>query len=122
MDGKSVDERNPRVLQDDYVKLFGLAQYVIKESGTGVVGLITNHGYLSNPTFRGMRQSLTKSFSALYAYDLHGNAKRDEHSPDGTKDENVFDIMQGVAIFLAYRRDQHTEEIEMHEEKGEEDL
>lgn len=104
VDGILIDERNPRGLQDDYVKFFGLAQYLIESAGAGVLGFITNHGYLSNPTFRGMRQSLVKSFSSLYTYDLHGNAKREERALDGSKDENVFDIMQGVAISLGFRK------------------
>ena len=66
----------------------------------GIVGVITNHSWLDNPTFRGMRQSLMRSFQQIYVLDLHGNTKKKEHTPDGSKDENVFDIEQGVAISL----------------------
>ena len=62
--------------------------------------MITNHGYLDNPTFRGMRQQLMQTFSEIYLLNLHGNAKKKEVCPDGSKDENVFDIQQGVAIGL----------------------
>jgi hypothetical protein len=103
VDGKSLEERNPRGLQDDYVKFIRLAQFLIDQCGVGIVGLITNHGFLSNPTFRGMRQSLLLSFDRLSAYDLHGNANRNELAPDGTSDENVFDILQGVSIICARR-------------------
>jgi len=88
-------------LQDDYVKFIRFAQWRIGRSKSGIVAFITNHGYLSNPTFRGMRRSLMEQFSELYLLDLHGNSKKRERSPSGAKDENVFDIQQGVAILLA---------------------
>lgn len=70
----------------------------------GVVGIITNHSWLDNPTFRGMRQSLMRSFDQIYVLDLHGNAKKKETAPDGSKDENIFDIEQGVAISLFIKK------------------
>jgi predicted helicase len=62
--------------------------------------MITNHGYLDNPTFRGMRQSLMHTFDEIYVLDLHGNTNKKETNPDSSKDENVFDIQQGTAIIL----------------------
>ncbi|NOX71406.1 MAG: DNA methyltransferase, partial [Candidatus Micrarchaeota archaeon] len=100
VDGKPLKERNPKWLQDDYVKFIRFAQWKIDESGEGVVGFITNHSYLDNPTFRGMRESLLQSFDRIYILNLHGNALKKEKCPDGSKDENVFDIKQGVAITL----------------------
>jgi len=47
-----------------------------------------------------MRQSLMNSFDGIYILDLHGNSLKKEKCPDGSKDENVFDIKQGVAIGL----------------------
>ncbi len=88
-------------LQDDYVKFIRKAQLDIDAAGAGIVGLITNHSYLSNPTFRGMRQSLMKTFSCFRVVDLHGNTKRPECVPHGLIDKNVFDIQQGVAVCLA---------------------
>ena len=102
VDGESLNERK-LWLQDDYVKFFRISQMLIDISGSGVLGFITNHGYLENPTFRGMRQSLMGSFSKLYLIDLHGNANKKELSPDGSDDKNVFDIKQGVGICLATR-------------------
>jgi len=87
-------------LQDDYVKFLRFAQWKIQTTGFGIVGMITNHSYLDNPTFRGMRQSLMKTFDEIYILDLHGNSLKKETAPDGGKDENVFDIRQGVAIAL----------------------
>lgn len=98
IDGKSIGEKNPKWLQDDYVKFLRFAQWKIHKAGKGIVGMITNHSYLDNPTFRGMRQSLMNTFNEIYIIDLHGNAKKKETSPDGSKDENVFDIQQGVSI------------------------
>jgi hypothetical protein len=93
-------------LQDDYVKFIRWGQWRIERTGAGILGFITNHAYLDNPTFRGMRQQLMKAFDEIYILDLHGSAKKREIAPDGSKDENVFDIRQGVAIgiFVKYPR------------------
>lgn len=100
VDGEPLGEKNPKWLQDDYVKFLRFAQWKIHQAGFGVVGMITNHSYLDNPTFRGMRQSLMKTFNEIFILDLHGNSLKKETCPDGTKDENVFDIRQGVSIAL----------------------
>lgn len=104
VDGQKLDERNPKGLQDDYVKFIRFAQWRIEQTGYGVLAFVTNHGYLDNPTFRGMRQSLMKTFDEIYILDLHGNSKKKEKCPDGSKDENVFDIQQGVAIGIFVKR------------------
>ncbi|MEK6766352.1 MAG: type ISP restriction/modification enzyme [Planctomycetota bacterium] len=104
VDDKPLGEKNPKWLQDDYVKFIRFAQWKIDQAGEGVLGFITNHSYLDNPTFRGMRQSLMKSFNDIYLLDLHGNSLKKEICPDGSKDENVFDIQQGVAIALFIKK------------------
>lgn len=104
LDGKPLGERNPKMLNDDYVKFIRFAQWRIEQTGFGVLAFITNHGYLDNPTFRGMRQSLMETFDDIYVLNLHGNSKKKERAPDGSKDENVFDIQQGVAICLMVKR------------------
>ncbi len=104
VDGKPLGEKNPKWLQDDYVKFIRFAQWKIDKAGEGVLGFITNHSYLDNPTFRGMRQSLMQSFNEIYILDLHGNSLKKEKCPDGSKDENVFDIQQGVAIALFVKK------------------
>jgi hypothetical protein len=96
--GSQLGERNPKALNDDYVKFIRVAQLRIEQSGCGILAFISNHGYLDNPTFRGMRQSILQTFSDLFFIDLHGNSNKKERCPDGSKDENVFDIQQGVAI------------------------
>ena len=101
---KPLGERNPKWLNDDYVKFIRFAQDKMDRVEEGVVGIITNHSWLDNPTFRGMRQSLMRTFDQIYVLDLHGNAKKKEAAPDGSKDENVFDIEQGVAISLFVKR------------------
>lgn len=105
VDGKPLGERNPKYLLDDYVKFLRFAQWRIEQTGHGIVGMITNHGYLDNPTFRGMRQQLMEAYSEIYVLDLHGNSKKKEVCPDGSKDENVFDIQQGVAIGIFIRKE-----------------
>ena len=100
VDGEPLGERNPKWLQDDYVKFIRFGQWRIGQSGAGILAFITNNAYLDNPTFRGMRQQLMDSFTDIYLLDLHGNAKKKERAPDGGPDQNVFDIQQGVAIAL----------------------
>jgi len=104
VDGKPLPEKNLKWLQDDYVKFIRFAQVKIHEKGEGVVGFITNHAYLDNPTFRGMRRSLLKDFNEIYILNLHGNTMKKERCPDGSIDENVFDIRQGVAISLFIKK------------------
>lgn len=98
LDGMPLGESNTKWLQDDYVKFIRFTQSRITQSGLGISSMITNHGYLDNPTFRGMRRALMQNFDNIYALDVHGNTKKRDVAPDGSKDENVFDIQQGVAI------------------------
>lgn len=96
-------ERNPKWINDLYVQFIRMSEHLIEKNGEGVLGFITNHGYLDNPTFRGMRWHLLKTFDKIYVLDLHGNSKKKEVSPDGAPDKNVFDIQQGVAIIIAVK-------------------
>jgi len=105
VDGKPLGEKNPKWLQDDYVKFLRWGHWRIDRTGRGVLAMITNHGYLDNPTFRGMRQALMQTFNEIYLLNLHGNAKKKEVCPDGGRDENVFDIQQGVAIGVFVKRE-----------------
>ncbi|MBN1996689.1 N-6 DNA methylase [candidate division KSB1 bacterium] len=93
-----IKEKNPKLLLDDYVKFIRYGQHRIEQTGSGILAFITNHGYLDNPTFRGMRQQLMETFTEIYVLDLHGNTKKKEVCPDGSPDKNVFDIQQGVSI------------------------
>jgi len=107
VDGQHFGERK-HWLQDDYVKFIAFAQKKMDAVPEGIVGIITNHSWLDNPTFRGMRRSLMRSFEQIYVLDLHGNTKKKERSPDGSKDQNVFDIEQGVAISLFVKHREST--------------
>lgn len=100
VEGKPLKERNSKWLNDLYVKFTRFSHYQLEQAGIGVLGFITNHGYIDNPTFRGMRYALLVFFDQIYLLDLHGNIKKRESTPDGIKDENVFDIEQGVAVGL----------------------
>ena len=100
VNGTPLKEQNLKVLQDDYVKFMRFAQHKMNGVEKGVVAIITNHSFLDNPTFRGMRRSLMTTFNRMYFLDLHGNTKKRECAPDGGKDENIFDIQQGVAVSI----------------------
>lgn len=95
-----LNERNSKWINDDYVKFIRLAQNYVERNKCGIIGFINPHGFLDNPTFRGMRWNLLSTFDKIYTINLHGNYKKKEVCPDGSPDENVFDIQQGVSINL----------------------
>jgi very-short-patch-repair endonuclease len=95
---EKLKERNPKWINDDYVKFMRFGQHFIDKNGSGILAFINPHGFLDNPTFRGMRWNLLKTYDKIYTIDLHGNSKKKETAPDGSADQNVFDIMQGVSI------------------------
>ena len=103
VDGEPIGERNSKVLQSDYVKFIRWAQWRIDKNGEGVVGYIVNNSFLDGPTFRGMRQSLLDSFNTIYLLNLHGSNRRTEAAATVQRDENVFDILQGVSILLCVK-------------------
>lgn len=94
----ALQERNSKWINDDYCKFLRLAQNYIDRNKTGIVAFINNNGFIDNPTFRGMRWSLMKSFDRIYILNLHGNSMKHEVCADGSPDENVFDIMVGTSI------------------------
>ncbi len=105
LEGEALEERNTKWLQDDYVKFLRFAQRKIDEAGEGIVAFVTSHGYLDNPTFRGMRRSLMETFDEMYLLDLHGNGKKKERAPDGGADANVFeDVRQGAAVAVLIKK------------------
>ena len=97
---EKLKEQNSKFINDGYVKFLRYGQHFIERNGEGVLAFINPHGFLDNPTFRGMRWNLLKTYDKIYTIDLHGNAKKKEIAPDGSTDVNVFDIQQGVSINL----------------------
>lgn len=95
---QKLQEKNPKWINDDYVKFLRMGEHFIHKNHSGVLVFINPHGFLDNPTFRGMRWHLLQTYDTIYTIDLHGNAKKKETAPDGSPDQNVFDIMQGVSI------------------------
>jgi predicted helicase len=95
---QKLQEKNSKFINDDYVKFLRYGQHCIEKNGSGILAFINPHGFLDNPTFRGMRWQLLKTYDKIYTIDLHGNAKKKETTPDGSADINVFDIEQGVSI------------------------
>ncbi|HYM20377.1 MAG TPA: type ISP restriction/modification enzyme [Candidatus Kapabacteria bacterium] len=105
VDGHGLGEKNPKWLQNDYVKFIRFAEWRIQQTGFGVLAFITANSYLDNPTFKGMRQHLINTFDNIYLLDLHGSSTKGEKNTDGGKDENVFDITQGVSIALFIKKE-----------------
>ncbi|WP_120876389.1 N-6 DNA methylase [Helicobacter pylori] len=103
-------EKNPKWLLDDYVKFMRFAQNKIESLGHGLFGFISNNAFLDNPTFRGLRRSLLECYDEFYILNLHGNARKKEKTPQGAKDENVFNIKQGVSINLFVKKAQTTKQ------------
>ena len=109
VDGQPMGERNPKWLQDDYVKFIRFGQWRIEQTGEGVLAFITNNSYLDAPTFRGMRQQLLQTFSEIYILNLHGDSRKSVLSAARQKDENVFDIVQGVSIVVLVKYSGNTD-------------
>lgn len=101
---KKLAERNAKWINDDYVKFIRYASHFIEKNGSGILIYINPHGFLDNPTFRGMRYHLLKTFDSIYTIDLHGNSRKKETTPSGETDENVFNIMQGVSINIFVKK------------------
>jgi predicted helicase len=95
---KGLNEKNMQPLSDDYIKFIRLGQYFIKKNGEGILAYISNNSFIDGLIHRQMRKKLMETFDKIYIVDLHGNAKKKETAPAGSKDENVFDIQQGVSI------------------------
>lgn len=102
--GGKLQEKNSKWLNDDYVKFIRYAESMVEKTGEGIVAMITAHGYIDNPTFRGMRWHLMNTFDEIFVLDLHGNSNKKEKSPDGSEDKNVFDIKTGVSIFFGIKK------------------
>ena len=100
---KDLNERNIQPLSDDYIKFIRLGQHYIERNGEGILAYISNNSFIDGIIHRRMREQLLRTFDTIYILDLHGNSKKKETAPDGSKDENVFDIMQGVSINIFVR-------------------
>src|SRR5690606_446086 len=100
---EKLKEQNSKFINDDYVKFLRYGQHFIEKNGSGVLAFINPHGFLDNPTSRGMRWHLLKTYDKIYTIDLHGNAKKKETAPDGSVDVNDFDIEQGGSINIFER-------------------
>lgn len=111
---KLENEKNPKWLLDDYVKFIRFAQSKIDSQESGIFAFISNNSFLDNPTFRGMRYSLMQSFDKIYILNLHGDTRKKEKTPDGSKDDNVFDIMQGVSINIFIKQNSKTKNTKIY--------
>ena len=121
---KGLNEKNIQPLSDDYLKFIRYSQFLIEKSGEGVIGFITNNGYIDGLVHKGVRKNLLKSFDSVYVINLHGDSNKKETTPDGELDENVFDIKQGVAIIFLVKQKKKKKEscIKLYELYGERKL
>ncbi len=116
---EKLKERNPKLINDDYVKFIRFGQHFIDKNGSGILAFINPHGYFDNPTFRGMRWNLLKSFDKLFIIDLNGNVKKKKKSIENENDENVFDITTGVSINIFVKsKNQKESSVYYHELVG----
>ncbi|MCT7487282.1 N-6 DNA methylase [Aliarcobacter cryaerophilus] len=107
---KNLNERKIN-LDDDYIKFIRYGQHYIEKNGEGILAYISNNSFIDGITHRQMRKSLLECFDKIYILDLHGNSKKKETAPDGSKDENVFDIMQGVSINIFIKKKQKSKKL-----------
>lgn len=105
---KGLNERKIN-LDDDYIKFIRLGQDYVSKNGEGILAYISANSFIDGITHRQMRKSLMQTFDRIYILDLHGNARKQETTPEGNKDENVFDIMQGVSINIFVKNGTHSD-------------
>lgn len=103
---KNLNERNIQPLSDDYIKFIRLGHYYVEKNGEGILAYISNNSFIDGIIHRQMRKALMETFDEIYILDLHGNYRKQETASDGSKDENVFDIMQGVSINIFVKKKQ----------------
>ena len=108
---QNLNERNIQPLSDDYIKFIRFAEHFIEKNKSGIVAMITNNSFLDGIIHRQMRKHLLETFDDIYILDLHGNSKKKETAPDGGKDENVFDIQQGVSINIFVRKEEEKKDL-----------
>lgn len=108
---KDLNERNIQPLSDDYIKFIRFAEEMVAKNGDGIVAMITNNSYIDGLIHRQMRKHLLQTFDKIYVLDLHGNSKKKEVAPNGSKDVNVFDIQQGVSIILGVKTGKKEDEL-----------
>lgn len=108
---KNLKERNIQPLSDDYIKFIRFSEHFIEKNKSGIVAMITNNSFIDGITHRQMRKHLLETFDDIYILDLHGNAKKKEISLTGGKDENVFNIQQGVSINIFVRKKRDKKEL-----------
>ena len=106
---KNLKERNIQPLSDDYIKFIRLGHYYVEKNGEGILAYISNNSFIDGIIHRQMRKALMETFDEIFILDLHGNYRKQETAPDGGKDENVFDIMQGVSINIFVKKSRHSE-------------
>lgn len=103
-DGVTAFGEQKHWLNDDYVKFFRFSEQIISKNKEGVLAFVTNNGYLDNHTFRGMRASLLRTFDKIYIVNLHGRVSKKDLPPEGKRNENIFDITQGIALFIGVKK------------------
>lgn len=103
---KNLNEKNIQPLSDDYIKFIRLGHYYVEKNGEGILAYISNNSFIDGIIHRQMRKALIDTFDEIYILDLHGDTRKKETAFDGDKDENVFDIMQGVSINIFIKKKQ----------------
>ncbi len=124
---KDLNERNIQPLSDDYIKFIRFGQHFVEKNGEGVLAYISNNSFIDGVIHRQMRKNLLETFDKIYILDLHGNSKKKETAEDGSSDQNVFDIMQGVSINIFIKKRKSSGKVKLAETnhyslKGKRDL
>ena len=101
---KNLNEKNIQPLSDDYIKFIRLGHYYVEKNGEGILAYISNNSFIDGIIHRQMRKALMETFDEIFILDLHGDTRKKETAFNGDKDENVFDIMQGVSVSIFVKK------------------
>src|SRR5699024_989755 len=98
---------NKNSLYDSYMRAIRWASDRIGDEG--VIGFVTNGGWIEGNTAAGVRKTLADEFSAIYVFNLRGNARTAGAQRQKEKG-NVFGSggRTTIAVFLLVRSREHT--------------
>ena len=104
-------------LYDSYIKAFRWASDRIADiKDGGVIGFISNSGWLDSVSMDGFRKCIMEEFDSIYVLNLRGGIRGKSGELAKMEGQNVFDIMTGVSItFLIKNRNSKKKGIFYHD-------
>ena len=102
---RSDSKGNRNALYDSYVRAIRWASDRVRAGDGGIIGIVTNGGFLDSKSFDGFRKTVAAEFHEIYVFNLRGDA-RTSGETRRREGDGVFDqgSRAGVAILLLVKR------------------